>query len=105
MSQTWIRRRNLARAAVRTWCPRRYWRLFGTGRAGGPWIFSIYRKKVVFCLVVGGVTPPPLSGPTTKKTTFFLCVSSLTRIVILNLKEFELDKMQCNIANIRPFAK
>ena len=29
-------------------------------------------KKVVFCLVVGGVTPlPPLSGPTTKKTTFF----------------------------------
>ena len=36
-------------------------------------------KKVVFCLVVGGVTPPaPLSGPTTKKTTFFLCVSSLT---------------------------
>ena len=34
-------------------------------------------KKVVFCLVVGGVTPPyTLSGPTTKKTTF-LCVSSL----------------------------
>jgi len=32
-------------------------------------------KKVVFCLVVGGVTPlPPLSGPTTKKTTFFMCV-------------------------------
>ena len=28
-------------------------------------------KKVVFCLVVGGVTPPPLSGPTTKKNTFF----------------------------------
>ena len=28
--------------------------------------------KGVFCLVVGGVTPlPPLSGPTTKKTTFF----------------------------------
>ena len=27
-------------------------------------------KKVVFCLVVRGVTPlPPLSGPTTKKTT------------------------------------
>ena len=39
--------------------------------------FSIYRKKVVFCLVVGGVTPPPypLSGPTTKKNTFFfMCV-------------------------------
>ena len=36
-------------------------------------------KKVVFCLVVGGVTPlHPLSGPTTKKNTFFLCVSSLT---------------------------
>ena len=35
-------------------------------------------KKVVFCLVVGGVTPPPLSGPTTKKNTFFLCVSSLS---------------------------
>ena len=35
-------------------------------------------KKVVFCLVVGGVTPPyTLSGSTTKKT-FFLCVSSLT---------------------------
>ena len=35
-------------------------------------------KKVVFCLVVGGVTPlPPLSGPTTKKNTVFLCVSSL----------------------------
>ena len=35
-------------------------------------------KKMVFCLVVGGVTPlPPLSGPTTKKTHFFLCVSSL----------------------------
>jgi hypothetical protein len=35
-------------------------------------------KKVVFCLVVRGVTPlPPLSGPTTKKTTFILCVSSL----------------------------
>ena len=35
-------------------------------------------KKVVFCLVVGGVTPlPPLSGPTTKKKHFFLCVSSL----------------------------
>ena len=34
-------------------------------------------KKVVFCLVVGGVTPPyTLSGPTTKKH-FFLCVSSL----------------------------
>ena len=34
-------------------------------------------KKVVFCLVVGGVTPPyTLSGPTTKKT-LFLCVSSL----------------------------
>ena len=32
-------------------------------------------KKVVFCLVVGGVTPlPPLSGPTTKKNTFFMCV-------------------------------
>ena len=32
-------------------------------------------KKVVFGLVVGGVTPlPPLSGPTTKKTTFFMCV-------------------------------
>jgi len=41
-------------------------------------------KKVVFCLVVGVVTSlPPLSGPTTKKTTFFMCVlyppwSSLT---------------------------
>ena len=32
-------------------------------------------KKVVFWLVVGGVTPlPPLSGPTTKKTLFFMCV-------------------------------
>ena len=32
-------------------------------------------KKVVFCLAVGGVTPlPPLSGPTTKKNTFFMCV-------------------------------
>ena len=31
-------------------------------------------KKVVFCLVVGGVTPlPPLRGPTTKKNTFFYC--------------------------------
>ena len=31
------------------------------------------KKKVFFCLVVGGVTPPyTLSGPTTK-----LCVSSL----------------------------
>ena len=40
------------------------------------WIFSIYRKKVFFCLVVGGgVTPPyTLSGPTTKKTLFFMCV-------------------------------
>ena len=29
-------------------------------------------KKVFFCLVVGGVTPPyTISGPTTKKTTFF----------------------------------
>ena len=32
-------------------------------------------KKVVFCLVVRGVSPlPPLSGPTTKKNTFFMCV-------------------------------
>ena len=36
--------------------------------------FPFIEKKVVFCLVVGGVTPPPLSGPTTKKTTFFMCV-------------------------------
>ena len=29
-------------------------------------------KKVVFCLVAGGVTPPyTLSGPTTKKKHFF----------------------------------
>ena len=29
-------------------------------------------KKVLFYLVVGGVTPPyTLSGPTTKKTIFF----------------------------------
>ena len=41
-----------------------------------PGEFSTFiEKKVVFCLVVGGVTPlPPLSGPTTKKTTFFMCV-------------------------------
>ena len=32
-------------------------------------------KKIVFCLVVGGVTPPyTLSGPNTKKNTFFMCV-------------------------------
>ena len=35
-------------------------------------------KNVVFCLVVGGVTPPyTLSGPTTKKNTFFMCVLPL----------------------------
>ena len=34
--------------------------------------FPFIEKKVVFCLVVGGVTPlPPLSGPTKKKTLFF----------------------------------
>ena len=45
-------------------------------------------KKVVFCLVVGGVTPlPPLSGPTTKKNTFFLCVSSLIHIFCLCLSK------------------
>ena len=34
-------------------------------------------KKLFFCLVVVGVTPPyTLSGPNTKKT-LFLCVSSL----------------------------
>ena len=32
-------------------------------------------KKVFFCLVVRGVYPPyTLSGPTTKKITFFMCV-------------------------------
>ena len=39
--------------------------------------FPFIEKKVVFCLVVGGggVTPPyTLSGPTTKKNTFFMCV-------------------------------
>ena len=39
----------------------------------------MYRKKVFFCLVVRGVYPPyPLSGPTTKKTLFILCVSSIS---------------------------
>ena len=34
-------------------------------------------KKVFFFLVVEGVTPPyTLSGPTTKKNTFFMCVFS-----------------------------
>ena len=46
-------------------------------------------KKVVFCLVVGGgwgVTPlPPLSGPTTKKTTFFyVCLPLLPPFFMLN---------------------
>ena len=32
-------------------------------------------KKVVFCLVVGGVYPPyTLSSPTTKKTLFYVCL-------------------------------
>ena len=32
-------------------------------------------KKVVFCLVVGERYPPsPLSGPTTKKTLFYVCL-------------------------------
>ena len=41
-----------------------------------PDTFSPFKEKnVVFCLVVGGVTPPyTLNGPTTKKITFFMCV-------------------------------
>ena len=32
-------------------------------------------KKVFFCLVVGGVTPPyNLRGPTTKKHFFYVCL-------------------------------
>ena len=43
-----------------------------------PGDFSAFKeKKAIFCLVVGGVTPPyTLRGPTTKKNTF-LYVSSL----------------------------
>ena len=34
-----------------------------------------FSPKVIFCLVVGGFTPPyTLNGPTTKKNTFFMCV-------------------------------
>ena len=37
--------------------------------------FPFIEKKVGFCLVVGGVTPPyTLSGPTTKKTLFYVCL-------------------------------
>ena len=50
-----------------------------------PGEFSIFRKKVVFCLVVGGVTPlPPLSGPTTKKKTFFMCVFPKSKAICAN---------------------
>ena len=46
----------------------------------------VIEKKVFFCLVVGGVTPPPytLSGPTTKKNTFFMCVFPYSRRVFLS---------------------
>ena len=34
--------------------------------------------------MVGGVSPlPPLSGPTTKKTTFFMCVFPKVLIIII----------------------
>ena len=50
--------------------------------------FSLFiEKKVVFCLVVGGVTPlPPLSGPTTKKNIFFYVCLPLLLGVFKNLR-------------------
>jgi len=43
-----------------------------------PGEFSPFIEKSGFLLSGRGVTPlPPLSGPTTKKTTFLLCVASL----------------------------
>ena len=41
-----------------------------------PGEFSPFIEKKVFFLLSGrGITPPhPLSGPTTKKNTFFMCV-------------------------------
>ena len=51
--------------------------------------FSPFIKKMFFCLVVGGVTTPyTLSGPTTKKNTHFLCVSSLTLADKKNYKNY-----------------
>ena len=40
-------------------------------------MFDEVLVKIIFFLSGSGVTPlPPLSGPTTKKINFFLCVSS-----------------------------
>ena len=46
----------------------------------------LIEKKVFFCLVVGVVTPlSPLSGPTTKKNTFFyVCLPLLVSFFILS---------------------
>ena len=56
-----------------------------------PGEFSPLIKKVIFCLVVGGLTPPPppptpLVVQPLKKNTFFLCVSSL------NIKTFHIKR-------------
>ena len=54
----------------------------------------IIEKKVVFCLVVGGVTPPSLLVVRPLKKATFLCVSSLMTLTNLTKKLYFLSQMK-----------
>ena len=61
----------------------------GPLRISPPYTNGLVVHLCFFCLVVRGVTPPhTLSGPTTKKTLFFMCVFPYTFLTfcILDLK-------------------